>query len=957
MKRWAELKEAFWQIADSDPETRTRQLEALASSDPELHRHVEQLLASDARGEPLLNLLEPSVVAASERPARIGQYEITGVIGAGGMGEVYRARDSRLHRDVAIKILPHAMTSDRGRLSSFEREAQILAALNHPHIAQVYGLEESTGTPALVMELVEGPTLEQLIAGRTEKRIGLARVLAIARQIADGLDAAHEKGIVHSDLKPGNVALTPAGDVKILDFGIARNVAEAVLEPGATLAGAGTPAYMSPEQANGSPVDKRTDIWAFGCVLYELLTGRRPLVSTTTANSLGTASHLDLAALPAETPAAIQSLIRRCLQPDPRHRLRDIGDARFAIDEVLDQAVEDRGRRVSSESTALPRISVRRRVLAGIAGGAIVSAAIVALTMRDEPSGLTAPLFVTVPLPDALQPGGTDPIARSADSWFAISPDGRYLAAVAADGGGQPRLWLRELRYGVFQPLPETDGASYPFWSPDSAKIAFIAGNTVKSIAVAGGTPVTLAEGGFRSGSWNRDGVILFAPAGSSALHRVTASGESTSVTTLNSADGEVQHSYPFFLPDGRHFLYDGSGNRSAGALAVRGVYLTSLDSSQPPTLLLPGATRAQYANGHLLFLRNGRLMAQEFDTARLMLRGDPSQLAEHVRAPTTGATGVTGTFSASDSVLVYQTGFAIRTQPVWLDHRTGRQLASIGAVGDYGDVALSPDGTRVAVSVVDPRSTTDLWIYDTNSSEIRQVTSDRTDEFAPVWSPDGGELLFSALSRGAVDLFVRNMRTATTAGPLRVDTLGLGRFANDWSRDNRFIVYVGGGRALGQSDLWIADVSAPHNARPLLNSAAVETHGRVHPDSRWFAYVSNESGRLEVYVDRFPQRGSKKQLSRNGGGWPRWSRDGNEIYYLQDNQDMMAATVRATAEELDHDPPRRLFSIRPRPPIRLDAYSYDVAADGRFIVNTVVTETTANEIKALFNWTDAVDD
>ena len=960
MKRWAELKEAFWQIVDSDPETRGHQLEALAASDPELHRHVAQLLAADARGEPLLNLLAPATASASEEPSRIGLYEITGVIGAGGMGEVYRAHDSRLHRDVAIKVLPRAVAGDRRRLVPFEREARILAALNHPHIAQVYGLEESTGTPALVMELVEGPTLEQLIASHSEKRIGLARVLVIARQIADGLDAAHEKGIVHSDLKPGNIALTPAGDVKILDFGIARNVAEAAhQEPGTVPAGAGTPAYMSPEQASGSPVDKRTDIWAFGCVLYELLTGQRPLVSVTAADRLGAASHPDLTALPADTPPAIRSMIRRCLQPDPRLRLRDIGDARFAIDEVLDQAEDDRGGSVAASDVAVvTRGSVRQRVLAGIVGGAIVSAAMVGLTMRDGRSTLSTPVYLSVMLPDGMQPSGTDTVIRAADSWFAISPDGQRLAVVAADGSGRPRLWVRELRYGEFRPLPGTDDASYPFWSPDSTRIGFIAGTTLKRVAIAGGTPVTVADGGFSTGSWSRDGVILFAPAGSSALHRITASGEMTPVTTLNGADGEVQHSYPAFLPDGRYFLYVGTGNKSAGTLAARGVYLASLDGDGPPTLLLPGATRAQYANGHLLFLRNGQLIAQEFDASRRILRGDPIRLADHVRAPTTGATGVTGSFSASNTgVLVFQPRYPIRTQPVWVD-TSGRELARLGPVGDYGDVALSHDDTRLAVSVIDPAlSTTDIWIHDAKGGGARHLTSARTDEFAPVWSPDDSQLLFSVLNKGAVDLYVSHTGNGGAAVPLRFDARGLGRFANDWSRNNRFLMFVAGGRAIGRSDLWIADPSPPHNARPLLNSPSVETHGRLHPNVEWFAYTSNESTRMEVYVDRFPQRGDRRPVSTNGGGWPRWSSDGRQLYYLSPDNRLMAAAVRFTASGLDIAPPVALFSVRPRPPMRLDAYAYDVAGDGRFIVNTLVDQTSGNEIKALFNWTEALND
>jgi eukaryotic-like serine/threonine-protein kinase len=547
VKRWSELKEAFWAIADSEPAEQARRLGALGSTDPELHRHLEALLAADRRGESLLPMLQPEPALPPERPAHIGPYEIVGVLGAGGMGEVYRAHDSRLDREVAIKVLPAAVANDPERLARFEREARVLASLNHPHIAQVYGLEGSESTPALVMELVEGPTLAQLVSGNADSPMTLPRVLTIARQIADGLDAAHEKGIIHRDLKPGNIALTPGGDVKILDFGVAKTIDDAKAAV-ATDAGAmlGTPAYMSPEQARGLLIDKRTDIWAFGCVLYELLTGRRPFAGATASDSIAAVLEHDpdLTILPVETPPAVRSLVRHCLEKDPRRRLRDIADARLAIDDVSNQPADDRSGHVAAVvNPTSPRTSGRRRLLwmlAGLGLAAALAAVSVGKFARGSTENPAQKVIASVVLPGGMRLTGGD---QFAEARFAVSPDGRRLVLVASDDSGQARLWVRDLASAAFQPLPGTESASYPFWSPDSTHIAFIAAGKLKTIAASGGTPVTICDGGFRTGTWSRDGFILFAPAGSSPLSLVPAAGgEPTPITTLDKAGGEVQH-------------------------------------------------------------------------------------------------------------------------------------------------------------------------------------------------------------------------------------------------------------------------------------------------------------------------------------------------------------------------------------------------------------------------------
>jgi serine/threonine protein kinase len=963
MKGWAELKEAFWAALEGEPSERARRSAALASIDPGLPARLDALLEADARGEALDSIFQLDD-APREPPARIGNYAVIGLLGAGGMGDVYRAHDARLHRDVAIKVLPAALAGDQERLARLEREARVLASLNHPHIAQVYGLEEADGAPALVMELVEGPTLAQLISRYPETRPSLARVLAIAWQIADGLAAAHEKGVVHRDLKPGNIALTKEGDVRILDFGVAKSLSGPATTggAGATVAGVllGTPAYMSPEQARGLPVDRRADIWAYGCVLYELLTGRGPFAAMTPSDSLAAVLERepDLSLVPRETPAAVRSLLRHCLQKEPNRRLRDIADARLAIEDARDVPVDERTRLLGDADALRARPSARARVpwmLAGLGVAALTAAGVGWLLDGETPSADPPRIVTTLVLPRGLQLGGSDPLSSSAETRFAISPDGRRLAFVAADTSGRPSLWLRELSSAVFQPLAETEDASFPFWSPDSRSIGFIAAGRLRTIEVYGGRPITVSDAGFRTGSWSRDGLLMFSPAGRTPLYVVPASGGTpTQVTTLDTASGEVQHAYPSFLPDGRHFLYFSYGGTSGGALQPRGVWVSSLDGSSPARLLLAGATQARYASGHLLFVQGATLMAQPFDTVRLALRGAPFPLVDDVKLSTAGATGETAGYSvSSNGVLAYQAALRTESRPVWFD-RSGVRLAALGGPGDYGDVALSPDGARLAVSVVDPtRSTRDLWLYESEGGPGQRLTADAGDEFAPVWSPDGTRLLFSAARNGIVDLYLTDPTRAGAPAPIEADTLRHGRFATDWSSDDRFLMYIAGGRAIATSDLWVASVQGSPRAHPFLNSAFIETHGRFAPSGDWIVYTSNETGRLEVYADRFPDRGAKRVISVDGGAWPRWSRDGTEIYYLAPDNNVMTASVRVTRDRLELSAPRRLFSLRPRPPVRLDAYAYDVSPDGRrFVVNTLIEEPAATLITLVLNWT-----
>jgi Tol biopolymer transport system component len=707
-------------------------------------------------------------------------------------------------------------------------------------------------------------------------------------------------------------------------------------------------------------VDKRTDIWSFGCLLYELLTGRQPFAGITASDSLAAVLERDpdMTLVPAETPVGVRSLLRHCLEKDPKRRLRDIADARLAIDEAMNQPPGERSRPdIRDAGSRSARAAVIVRVLWVLAGIGIAATAAIATQFLSgaSPSDQPRRMIVSVVLPRSVHLAGSDLDAQRSESRFAVSPDGRKLALIAADESGRTRLWLRDLALAAFQPLPETEDASFPFWSPDSDSVGFAAAGKLKVIRLSGGTPMTVHGTAFRTGAWSHDDLILFAPTRSSPLYVVPASGGvATPATRLDKASGEVQHGYPAFLPDGRHFMYFSIGSRSRGALDPQGVYLGSLDATEPAKLLLPGATQARYANGHVLFVQNGTLMAQPFELESRERRGAPLPLVEDVKLATTGASGETVSFSVSDNgVLVYQAAPGIESRPVSFD-RAGKQLAVLTTPADYSDVALSPDGAHLAVSVRDPaRSTRDLWLYDISGSRGQRLTFDPADEFAPVWSPDGTRLLFSSMTNGQVDLHVKEVSGAGDALHLQVDNLGLGRYAADWSGDGRYIMYIGGGRAIARSDLWVAPVTSPGEARALLDSPFVETHGRFDPRGKWFVYASNETGQLEVYVDRFPERGAKRLVSTSGGGWPRWSRDGSEIVYLSRDNQLMTVAVHATRDGLDIAAPSPLFAVRPRPPVRLDAYPYDVSPDGqRFVVNTLIEETTSTTITMLLNWT-----
>jgi Tol biopolymer transport system component len=940
---------------------------------PDLQAHVEAMLRAHDEAAPSALAVAHAAPTRLTPGVRLGPYEVLAEIGAGGMGEVYRARDTRLRREVAIKTLPPIFTTDPERAARFEREARFLAALNHPNIAAIYGVEEG----ALVLELVEGETLAARIA---RGRIPVPDALSLARQIADALEAAHEKGIIHRDLKPANIKITPGGAVKVLDFGLAKlNVSNGSNDPNEslTLGGTrdgiilGTAAYMSPEQARGQIVDKRADIWAFGCVLYEMLTGRTAFPGATISDTIAAIldREPDWATLPANTPPAVRASLRRCLQKDRQLRLRDIGDARLEIEEL----VVPLGPEAVSAPTMAPR--GRERLAWAVAVITALVAVVIAATgyFRSNPADTRVYRSSIVP-----PPGGNIPAVVVPSARFALSPDGRRLAFVGAENpqgtlveilaGGVTRLWVRSLDGLEARPLAGTEGAVGPFWSPDSRFIGFRAGGKLKRIDPAGGPPLTLADTtGTHAGTWNRDGVILFSTPGvGNPIRKVSMSGgRSSPVTALNAENGETQQWDPFFLPDDRHFLYLAIGTK-ASPISPNGIYVTALDSRERK-LLVPGGSNALYAQGHLFFLRGQTLVAQPFDVERLEVTGDAVTVAEHVAAG--GGSGMRGAFTVSQAgVLAYQTGSAdtggnaeLVSQLVWFD-RSGKQIGTVGDQARFTNAELAPDGRRVAVSVFDTAlRTRDVWLVDAARGVRTRFTFDPGDEVSSVWSPDGSGIAFSAERKGRGDVYLRASNGAGAEEELVAG--GLNGNPLDWSPDGRFILFSVPRPNQG-SDLWILPRFGDRKPFPFLQTPFNEARGRFSPDGRWIAYVSNESGRNEVYVapflesrrtptaDALVRPGGKWQVSVAGGAWPRWRRDGREIFYLALDNKLMVAAVNAQGSAFEVDGVRPLFDARVIP--NQGFSMFDVSADGqRFLINTLAEDSPSapTPITLVINW------
>jgi Tol biopolymer transport system component len=867
---------------------------------------------------------------------KLGPYEILSALGAGGMGEVYRARDTKLNRDVAIKVLLDLFANDPERLARFQREAQVLASLNHPNIAHIYGLEESKGIRALVMELVEGPTLADRIA---QGPIALDDALPVARQIVEALEAAHEQGIIHRDLKPANIKLRPDGTVKALDFGLAKltdpvgaasGPASASMSPTlsiqATYAGVilGTAAYMSPEQARGKEVDKRTDIWAFGVVFYEMLTGQRLFAGEEISDTLASVLKTDpnWSALPADTPASIRRLLRRCLEKDRRERLPDIGSARLDVKDA--HAAPDE----SVVSVAPAPSRTRERVAWGAACLLHTLGGVLGVTYFRKPAD--PPELRT----DIVTPATPDPVS------FAIAPDGRQVVFVAS-GDGPTQLWLRPLGATTAQRLPGTDGATYPFWSPTSRSVAFFANNKLKRLDFGAGLPQVLADvpNGI-GGTWNSDDVILFSRGLAQALYRVAESGGQAVAATKLGA-GHISHRFPQFLPGGRQFIFYASGQTD-----TQGIYLGSLDHTDTRRLVATTTAAAYAPPGWLLFIRGGTLVARRFDTTQGTLTGDPLTVADGVYQSQFGASAVS---TSAAGPLMYRTGAPSRRQLTWFD-RSGKALGTMGSPDDnnLAAPAVSPDGQRVAVNRT-VQDKTDVWLID--AVRASRFTVGPSNNAFPVWSPDGSRIAFNSSRKGHSDLYVK---ASTGAGgeDLLVES-PRAKIFSDWSRDGRNLLYSVADDPTTGVDLWTLPLDSDRKTWPFLNATYEERYGHFSPDGRWVAYQSNESGRLEIYVTPFPGPGGHSLVSTAGGIWPRWSPNGKELYYIAPNAMLMAAPIAVKGAALERGAPVPLFRSRiwGGGTELGQREQYDVARDGRFLINVTTDDTVTSPITLLQNW------
>jgi eukaryotic-like serine/threonine-protein kinase len=911
------------------------------SGDDALLREVESLLALDSSAQNLLNT--PAAVAAAgimtDGPGisligrQLGAYRVDSLLGAGGMGEVYRARDTKLGREVAMKVLPPVFASDANRLARFEREARLLATLNHPHIGAIYGLEDAAGVRALILELVEGPTLADRLSGGP---LPVREALTIGRQIAEALEAAHEKGVIHRDLKPANIKVTPDGVVKVLDFGLAKaatgdgSTPDLTQSPTVTVGGTrdgivlGTAAYMSPEQARGQAVDKRGDIWAFGCVLWEMITGRAPFARETMSETLAAILERepDWSALPPATPESIRRLLTRSLQKDPQRRLRHIGDARIEIEEAKS---EPRMAGIAAQGSP-------RNVLAWISSSAI-------LTLIATLVG-TSVLRSTVPAPEVRFEISTPPTPDPAS--LAISPDGQQTVFVATSEG-RPRLWLRSLDAVSPRPLVGTDGGFYPFWSPDNRSIGFFADGKLQRIDIEGGLVRTLAIAPNPEGaSWNRDGTILFVPNATGPIFRTSATGGEVEALTRIEAK-QSSHRFPQFLPDGRHFLYYVTGSPQ-----VSGVYVNELNGTTK-RLLDADAPASYTPSQYLLFVRQGTLFAQSFDPVKLEVSGNPLPIAEQIAVG--GETSAVALSASAAGPFLYRSGLAsAQRQFIWFD-RSGKQIEKLGDLDSTTHApSLSPDRLRLALNRT-LNGNTDVWTLDLGRSLLSRFTFDVAADTFPIWSPDGDRIVFNSNRQGAYDLYEK--RVTGSGNERLLLATPQNKAPVDWSPDGRFVLYRSPTLTTG-FDLWALPMDGTTKPFPVVQTNFEERDGQFSPDGKWIAYQSNESGRSEIVVQPFPGPGDKLQISTNGGGQVRWPLDGKELFYIALDGRLMAVPIRmaSNGQSIEAAPPVPLFATRVGGGIQVDRQQYVVSPDGRrFLMNTLAEGDNPSPITVILNW------
>jgi len=870
----------------------------------------------------------------------IGPYEIRGLLGSGGMGEVHLAHDTRLGRDVAIKVLPSAFASDPARLRRFEQEARSASALNHPAIVTVHDIGSSGSHPFLCMELVKGETLRQLIE---HGPLPVKRVLAIGAQVADGLAKAHEAGIIHRDLKPENVMVTTDGFAKILDFGLAKlveharheadTVAKPLTSPGTVL---GTTAYMSPEQAMGREADARSDQFSLGAVLYELLTGRRAFDKPTTVETLSSIVRDEvppIKELQPSTPTPVAWIIERCLQKDPNDRYastrdlaRDLATARDRLSELTS--------RVETSMARPPRRFGIREIAAWTAAAALAVTALMINNAREKTPAAPGLLRFTLNPPPQTQflSGFTSPP-------FALSPDGKHVVFVAGSRV-QTSLWIQSFDSLQARPLPDTDQAVGPFWSPDGKQIGFFSRRSLKRIAIDAVESKVIAEGvtgGGGGATWNADGVIVFAGGVDVGLSRVSAEGGPvTQLTRLDVSHNEAGHLSPVFLADGKHFAFWILSPENAG------IYVASLDSPTPVNLSAE-QSMLRYGAGYLFFVRDRTLLAHRIDDAGSKLLGEPIRVADDVEDGP-----IVGGFSVSNTgTIVHWPGSLAVSQPTWIS-RAGTVLGTIGPRGVYGSVALSPDASEVAVDRFDGQP--GIWRLDMRGG-ITRVSSGARYQSTPLWRPDGSGIAYTAAIDTPPNLYFKRFDREGADTRLFFDRMQA--FPQGFSPDGRLLTYTTITPETS-NDIWVVDMSAPagrdgYPRRPLLATRFSEAYSRISPDGRWLAYTSNESGQMNVYVAPLAQLALKRSVSTEGGSFPVWSRNGGELYYTHAGQ-MTAVAISTVGDSLRLGAATTLFAAGLSGGELGVSTPYDVAADGRFMINRFV-ERTDPPATVIVNW------
>jgi eukaryotic-like serine/threonine-protein kinase len=925
------------------------------AGDAALFAEVESLLAHEASAGAFLESSPVGIAlrALAGREDTVSQirasapqlegYEVLSLLGVGGMGEVYRAVDMDLGRQVAIKILPDAFASDPERLARFEREAKTLASLNHPNIAQIYGFEKSDGVRALVMELVEGATLADRIA---QGPIPIDEALPIARQIAEALEAAHENGIIHRDLKPANIKLRPDATVKVLDFGLAK-----ALEPVAgdvsqspTITNAmmtrvgvllGTAAYMSPEQARGKPVDKRSDVWAFGCVLYEMLTSKQAFRGDDITETLASVvrAEPDWEVLPADTPPNIRTLLFRCLQKDTKNRVRDAGD--IVIE--CDQALTTPAAAAATRPTVAFRFSHSSLAigLAGLLLGGFITAFAV---WRLTPAPRLPVSHLTMNLPPGQRLAGLDLTA------VALSPDGRRVA-YAAIAGGRRQLYLREMDRPEGKPIAGTEGAASPFFSPDGEWLGFFTDDALRKVPIGGGAATILARAfGFgRGASWEGDGSIVFASSSQQGLSLVSSSGGPVRlITTIDRQKGETGHRFPHHLPGGNALLFTVGTGGSWDDARIEVVRLGTGDRK----VLIEGGSDARYVpTGHVVYLRGGALMSVPFDLNRLEVTGSPLAIVERI-LPSTTNTGAAQAAIADSGSLVYVSGGgrpAERTL-TWVDRKGTEQPFSLPARG-YEVPRLSPDGQRVALDI-DEGNKSDVWVYEIPRGTLTRLTLDGGG-FSPEWAPDRRKITYASGSGGGSVVFWKTADNSASAEE-RLASGGNPQIPASWSPSGDTLAFMEFDAVTGR-DIWIVSPKDGQKPRPFLRTTFNEAALSFSPDGRWVAFQSDESGRNEVYVQPFPGPGSKVLVSIQGGAEPVWSRDGHELFYRSGDQliavaVMLQPTFRASKPQVLFEKPYWRFGF---------LRNYDVTSDGRRFLFLKESEqaASATHIEVVLNW------